>query len=241
MKPTVGFDCDIGVCGPQKRQMLEVYRDYTDSAQLAGGIPILLPATHDPGHIDEQLDLVDGLVLIGGSDLAPRIYGAKKHPETKLMHSARQFYDIELARAAIRRKIPILGICGGLQLINVVCGGDLIQHVPDVVSGEVVHRKEGGGAMHEVVIEPDTRLARIVGMDRLTVNSGHHQAANRIGSGLRAAAHSADGIVEAIESTGDTFLLCVQWHPERLAADDPRHLALFEALVEASLDEMDAA
>ena len=238
MKPTIGLDSDLALRTNRKREKMELFRDYTDSVERAGGIPVILPVTDSPGRIDEQLDLIDGLVLTGGDDLSPQFYGAKKHPKTEPMHPSRELYGIELARAVIRRKIPTLAICGGLQLVNVVCGGDLIQHLPDAVDSDIEHTE---ARMHEVVIEPETLLARIIAAERLMVNSSHHQAAGRVGGGLRIAARSADGVIEALESKTDAFLVGVQWHPERLTAEHAEHLALFTALVEASSEESEAA
>jgi len=241
MKPVIGLDCDLRLRGPARNQKLEIWRSYADAVELAGGVPVILPTTENPGHIDEQLDVVDGLVLIGGMDLSPKFYGARKHPRTKTMHPSRQFHDIELARAAIRRKVPVLAICAGLQLVNVVCGGDLIQHLPDALDPGSPHRENTAEFTHDVTVEPGSNLARIIAADRLTVNSSHHQAVGKVGAELGVVARSPDGVIEALEPEGGTFLMCVQWHPERLAAGDTRHLALFEALVEASGQEPEAA
>jgi len=239
--PTIGLDCSLQVRTAAKRQRLEVYRDYTDAVERAGGVPVLLPVVEDPALVDSQLDLIDGLILVGGRDLTPKIYGARRHSKTQTMHPSRQLYDIELARAAIRRNLPVLGICGGLQLVNVVCGGDLIQHLPDAVGDRVPHRGKAGFVIHDIAIVPGTRLARIVGAERLEANSGHHQAAGRIGGGLRVSARSADDVVEALEAKGDTFCVCVQWHPEQLARRSAEHFALFRALVEAAGKTKDVA
>ena len=241
MKPAIGLDCDLKLRGPARRQRLEIWRSYADAVELAGGVPVILPTTENPGHIDEQLDVIDGLVLIGGMDLSPKFYGARKHPKTRTMHPSRQFYDIELARAAIRRRVPILAVCAGLQLVNVVCGGDLIQHLPDTLDPGSPHRENTGEFTHEVTVEPGSDLARIIAADRLTVNSSHHQAVGKVGAEMDVSARSSDGVIEALESKGEAFLMCVQWHPERLAAGHPQHLALFEALVEASGEEPEAA
>ena len=240
-KPAIGLNCDIKLRTTAKRQKLEIYREYADSVELAGGVPIVLPVTDSADHVDEQLDLVDGLVLIGGDDYSPQSYGVRKHQKTKTLHKSREFYDIELARAAIRRKIPILGICGGLQLVNIVCGGDLVQHIPEAFGTAIQHDRNREEIAHEVVIAPNSILARTVGAERLAVNSSHHQAAGRIGAGLRVAARSADGVVEALESESGVLRLCVQWHPERLAARRPDQLALFEALIAASREQPDIA
>ncbi|MFO7898290.1 MAG: gamma-glutamyl-gamma-aminobutyrate hydrolase family protein [Planctomycetota bacterium] len=243
-RPAIGLDCGLQVRSRHGRdyERLEVPRHYTDAVELAGGIPVLLPVIDDPGLVDQQLDLVDGLLLIGADDLAPRLYGEPVHPETRPMHPDRQVYDLELARAAIRRDVPVLGVCGGLQLVNVCCGGKLIQHLPDEVGDDAPHRADDGGfTEHEVFIEPHSRLHRILGRERLVVNSGHHQAAKTLGVKLRVTARSPDGVVEALEMTGDAFCVCVQWHPEQLARDHADHLALFEALVEASRQDADVA
>ncbi|MFA5028455.1 MAG: gamma-glutamyl-gamma-aminobutyrate hydrolase family protein, partial [Candidatus Methylomirabilota bacterium] len=261
-------------------ERLEVYRDYVRSVELAGGVPVLLPVVDDAGILEAQLDAVDGLVLVGGDDYSPELYGAKRHAKTEQLHPARQAYDLALAKAALRRGVPVLGICGGLQIINIVRGGDLIQHVPDAAGTRIAHqpssqhddttrhdgepetrnRKPGTGKLetrnlklgpgsactfaaarggvgapeHAVRVEAGTRLARIVGKQRLSVNSSHHQAVGRVGEGLRVSARSADGVIEGIEGTGRRFLVCVQWHPERLAAKRAEQLAFFRALVSAA-------
>jgi len=237
VKPAIGLNADLRVVPSEKRERVELWRSYVRSVELAGGVPVVLPASDDPARVDEQLDVVDGLVLVGGTDYAPKLYGARRHPRTRLLHPVRQFYDIELARAAIRRRVPTLAICGGLQLVNIVCGGDLIQHLPDTVQNALSHDGDESRNMHEVRIEPDSHLARILGRDTLTVNSSHHQAVGRVGGGLRVAARSPDSVVEALEARADAFLVCVQWHPERLVDKRPEHLALFSALVQASADE----
>jgi len=235
MKPAIGLNCDLAL--HDARPKLEIWQSYTAAVELAGGTPVLLPVSDNPAHIDEQLDIVDGLVLIGGKDYDPELYGAARHEKTEAVHPARQFYDLELARAAIRRKVPILAICGGCQLVNIVCGGDLTQHLPDILGAGDPHTGKPEELVHEIDIEPGSMLARIVGTERMAVNSTHHQAAKKIGGGLQVVARSPGGVIEALESKGDAFLLCVQWHPERLAADHPRHLALIAALVEASLEQ----
>ena len=236
-RPVIGLDCSLvrRTSWRLTRERLELNRWYTDAVELAGGVPVVLPVVDDPALVDEQLDLVDGLVLTGGPDLSPSLYGARKHPKTRLMLPARQVYDLELARAAVRRDIPVLGICGGLQLVNVAFGGDLVQHLPDEVGDRVPHRVEGGAyTSHEVIVQPHSRLHRILGVERLAVNSGHHQAASKVGGGLRVTARAPDGVIEALELKGDIFCVCVQWHPEILARESDANLALFRALVDAA-------
>jgi putative glutamine amidotransferase len=241
VKPTIGFDPDVRVREPELGERQELLRDYTDAVAAAGGVSVILPLTADPAMVDELLDRIDGLVLTGGQDLDPSVYGATPHPETDPMYPSRQLFAIELARAALRRRLPILGICGGHQLVNVACGGDLIQHLPDDGPRGTAHRIGRDTTKHFVKIVPHTRLAHILRTNEIEVNSHHHQAIGRLGGGLIASARSADGTIEGVERTAEPFLICVQWHPERLAAKDERHLALFEALVNAASKEREAA
>jgi putative glutamine amidotransferase len=141
-----------------------------------------------------------------------------------------------LCRAAIASRKPVMGICRGLQLINVACGGTLHQHVPAVFGDAVEHRSplKGVKAAHDVEVSADTALERIAGRDTLWVNSFHHQAIDRLGDGLRATAFASDGLIEGIEGTGDAFVLGVQWHLESLTGSEPRHAALLAALVQAA-------
>jgi putative glutamine amidotransferase len=238
-RPVIGLNPGLMVRTWKKkpRPRIEIYPTYTGSVELAGGLPMVLPCTGDPEVVEEQLDRIDCLVLTGGDDYAPSLYGQKKHPKTQVLHPERQSYDLMLARRAMERGVPILGICGGHQLINILLGGDLIQHIEDgpaAGTGKgVQHRSSEGRVMHGIRIVPGTRLAAIVQAKRMQVNSSHHQAIGRPADGLRVSARSQDGLIEAVETTGNAFLLCVQWHPESMP-DKPKHLALFQALVKAS-------
>ncbi len=233
MRPIIGLNCDVALYGERLR--IELWQGYAQAVERAGGMPILLPPTNDDDLIQAQIGLISGLVLIGGADYDPSLYGAELHPKTALVQATRGAYDFKLANAALQQKLPTLGICGGMQLVNIVRGGILHTHLPDVVGDEVRHAVASVTDAHEVTIETGSRLAAAVGKSRLTVNSSHHQAVARIGRGLHVTARSVlDNVIEAIESTeADEFLLCLQWHPERLI-DRPQHLALFEALVQAS-------
>jgi len=232
VKPIIGLNCDIELCEPRDRNKIKLWRDYVCGVEMAGGAPVLLPFAKNRALIDRQLDCVDGVVLTGGDDYSPAHYRARKHPHTTLIHADRERHDLLLAKRAIQRKIPIFGICGGQQLVNIVLGGTLIQHVPDVV-GTKVHAGDLAKIAHTVEIWPGTRLAHIVRKFQINVNSSHHQSVDIIGRGLRASAISSDGIIEGIESEGDTFILCVQWHPERML-NDKRQAALFKALIDAA-------
>jgi gamma-glutamyl-gamma-aminobutyrate hydrolase PuuD len=196
--------------------------DYVRAVTAAGGAPVLVP----PGaSLPETLDLVDGLVFSGGSDLDPELYDAEAHPETNGVIRERDDFELELMRAALERDMPMLAICRGSQVLNVALGGDLEQHVPDRVGTHVHKEVNGVFADHDVEVLAGTKLASIIG-DRHDVKSHHHQGFGRLGSGLREAARAPDGTVEALEDTTRRFALGVLWHPE--AGED---MALFRSLV----------
>lgn len=232
MRPIIGMNCDVALRDAKSR--IELLQSYAQAVELAGGIPILLPPTEDGDLIRAQVGMIGGLLLIGGADYDPMLYGSEPHPMVVPMNITRAAYDVKLADLALRRALPVLGICAGLQLVNILRGGSLHQHLPEVPEITIKHAGCLNDDVHNVAVEPGSRLAAVVGELQLAVNSTHHQAAARIGRDLRVCARSADGVVEALESTqSDEFLLCVQWHPERLV-NQPRHLALFEALVQAA-------
>jgi putative glutamine amidotransferase len=199
---------------------------YLRAIEEAGGMPVVLPPLGDAATF---LDRLDGICLSGGPDLDPEAYGAAdRHAELGPTEPDLDAFELALALEADARGMPILGICRGAQALNVVRGGTLHQHVPG-------HRQTepATATTHSVHVEEGSRLASLVGLRPLRVNSFHHQAVDRLGRGLRAVAHGADGTIEAIEAPGAAFVLGVQWHAEGLV-HQPRHRALFEALVVAA-------
>jgi putative glutamine amidotransferase len=200
-------------------------QDYVESVENAGGRALLVPPADDA--VEETLDALDGIVFTGGADIDPAEYGEDAHPETLGVRGDRDRSELALMRAALDRDMPVLGICRGIEVLNVVKGGDLHQHLPEVV-GHERHKHDPPGVFndHEVAISPATRLASILG-DTHGVKSHHHQGLRRLGEGLVEAARADDGTVEAIEDPGRRFALGVLWHPE--AGENKR---LFEALVE---------
>jgi putative glutamine amidotransferase len=204
---------------------------YVRVIEAAGALPVVLPPLGHP-DVPRLLARLDAVVLSGGPDLAPAAYGAKPHVELGPTEPRLDSFEYRLAREALRLDMPILGICRGAQTLNVARGGTLHQHLPDVVGDAIAHRQTEDGQLptHSVTIRPASRLAAVLGTTHLSVNSFHHQAVDRLGSGLRACAWAPDGTIEAIEDPGQTFVLAVQWHAETLQGA-PAQLALFEELV----------
>jgi gamma-glutamyl-gamma-aminobutyrate hydrolase PuuD len=198
--------------------------NYVEQVERAGGRPLLVPPSE--GGMEETLEVLDGLLLSGGSDLDPEHYGQEAHPETKDVRSERDRVELALLTAALERDLPVLAVCRGSQILNVARGGDLVQHLPDVVGHEQHKHTPGVFADHDVEVLEGTRLAALVG-DRAPVKSHHHQGFGRIGDGLVESALAEDGTVEAVEDPSKRFALGVLWHPE--AGEDA---ALFRALVD---------
>ena len=208
---------------------------YLEAVRKAGGTPVVL-APADAVTAETLPSMADAILLSGGDDLDAALWGEAMHPEAVPMDPRRQRADLALIALADARRMPVLGICLGCQEMAVARGGRLIQHLPDEPAATLDHGKGGcrPRPLHAVTIEPDSDLARIVGPAPLDSNSTHHQAVRSAGRGMRVVARSADGIIEAIEDPAPgRFFLAVQWHPEDLT-NEPRHLALFEALCQAA-------
>ena len=238
-KPVIGITPEVSVAtthvGPTERLQLNL--DYTAAVSAAGGLPLVLPLDLEPPH---ALAVIDALLLTGGGDIDPARYGAPTvHPETYGVSSTRDSFEIALIQHAIALDLPILAICRGLQVLNVALGGTLIQHIPDAIPQALNHRQHELGIpvdqpAHPIRVVPDTLLARILGTPSLMVNSYHHQAIDCPAPGLVITAYAPDGVIEAAELPSATFVVAVQWHPERLFRSHPTHHALFTALVQAA-------
>jgi putative glutamine amidotransferase len=228
----------IGVCAAVEQASFGVWTlepavllpvSYAESIERAGGMPALLPP--DPASAqspDELLDRIDALVLGGGADLDPGSQGVEPHPETIGTNPDRDRFEMALAMRALERGIPLLGVCRGMQVMNVAYGGTLIQHLPDSLGNDRHRPVPGSWAEHEVRIEPGSLAARMAGVERLTVKTHHHQGIDAVAETLRATAwDTADESVEAVESADGAYALGVLWHPE----EDPEDRVI-PALVE---------
>jgi putative glutamine amidotransferase len=208
-------------------------RRYVDKVAQAGGLPLLLPPVE---RIAAALPRLDGLVLSGGSDVDPALYGATPHPAAGPFYRARDSAELELCRHALATGLPLLCICRGLQVLNVALGGTLHQHLPDLVGTDIHGPDESGYGSHKVSVAPSTQLAAILGRSEAAVPTYHHQAIDRLGAGLAATAWTDDGVIEAVEfDHAAPFMIAVQWHPE--VGDD---LSLFTALVAAAGEDVAA-
>ena len=203
---------------------------YLRALRLAGGEPVEL---RPEGEAD--LTGLEALLLTGGGDMEPRRYGQPSHPSAARVDPARDGFELRMAREALARQMPVLGICRGAQVLGVVSGGELIQDIPSQCPGAVDHAPPAGGPVvrHWVRVAEGSRLREMLGAGRVCVNSYHHQANGRLGAGMRAVAWCEDGVMEAVEGAGPGFVLGVQWHPERMLRA-PRQRRLFAALVAAA-------
>lgn len=198
---------------------------YVESVERAGGRPLLVPPSDIA--VEETLDVLDGIIFSGGIDIDPERYGAERHPATDPAQAHRDSGEFQLLEAALARDLPTLAICRGFQLLNVLRGGDLIQHLPEAVGHDGHRETLGVFSQHPVDVKEGTRLEAILGPRHGAVRSSHHQGVGRVGEGLIESAYAEDGSLEAIEDPSKRFAVGVLWHPE-MEEDDKR---LFEALV----------
>ncbi|MGV1049099.1 MAG: gamma-glutamyl-gamma-aminobutyrate hydrolase family protein [Solirubrobacterales bacterium] len=208
---------------------------YLKGIEAAGGLPVVMPPLEEDA-IEPLLDRLDGVCLSGGPDLDPHSYGAEPHSELGPTEPDLDRFELAIARRADARGMPILAICRGTQALNVIRGGVLHQHLPDL-SEQIAHRQQtpGDQTSHEVEVDPGSKLAEALGGDEIEVNSFHHQAIDRLGQGLTVSARAPDGTIEAVEDPTRPFLIGVQWHAETLV-HRPYEAGLFRRFVEACLD-----
>lgn len=226
MKPIIGINANL--VNEDRYKCARVHIDYCRAVSRAKGIPVILPAMLDINQIKSVLKKIDGLILSGGDDdINPRIYGEKSIPQTKIIHPGKQLFDITLTRLAIKGNIPILAICYGIQLLNIACGGTLVQNIRTQLKKVLPHKRRH----HQVYLAEGSRLREIIGAGKITTNSAHHQALKEAGKRLTINARSEDSLIEGVEMNNKHhFVVGVQWHPERLIHQKP-HLNLFRALI----------
>jgi len=225
-KPIIG----ITMYGRDGDNKVSLPAEYSDSVRRAGGIPLLIPPGEE--HWTDLLPHLDGLILAGGGDMDPELYEGNPHETIYMLDPERDASELMLAAKAVETGLPTLGICRGIQVINVALGGTLIEHLPDEVGEDVAHRAPPRlPTIHGVDVQADSKLAGILQGVQIESASWHHQALRRVADPLKVTAHAPDGTIEAAELPGHPWLVAVQWHPELTAADDPVQQRLFNALV----------
>jgi putative glutamine amidotransferase len=228
--PLIGLTLDVDAPrGLSKAPHYSLRATYTQAVSSAGGMPMCLP--HEPEMVEAYADTIAGLVVTGGGfDVNPALFGENTKHATVRTKEGRTSFELGIVKAMLKRNKPVLGICGGQQLINVILGGTLIQHIEDEVTDSLLHeqpnpRTEPG---HKVKLTPGSLLQRIIGGDELPVNSAHHQAVKSVGAGVVVNATAPDGVIEGIEDPRYKFCLGVQWHPElNVSAGDAKILSAF--------------
>ena len=232
--PLIGITLDTEEPGGySKFPWYAVRENYGAAVAAGGGLPIMLP--HETHHVDSYLGAISGLLVTGGAfDVDPALFGAASRHPSIVVKSKRTEFEWAMTEGALSRNMPVLGICGGQQLLNVVLGGTLIQHIPDEIEGPLAHeqpnpRDEAG---HDATIVENTMLHHICGKTDLSVNSAHHQAVKEVNDNVTVNAIAPDGVIEGIECSDYAFCLGVQWHPEFFI--DPADAKIFEALSEAA-------
>ncbi|WP_232696063.1 gamma-glutamyl-gamma-aminobutyrate hydrolase family protein [Brevibacillus daliensis] len=233
MKPVIGITTFLS----EKSNYSSVNANYIDSIYAAGGIPLTIPIVRGETEYEPYVTMVDGLLFTGGNDVAPYFYGEDPLKEVNSISSVRDEYEFALFRKAYEQKKAIMGICRGIQLINVALGGSLFQdinkQIPDTI-GHYPKETATDELYHAIKIVENSRVHEIFGADRIYTNSFHHQSCKLLGTNLVATAFSEDGVIEAFESTEDRYLMGVQWHPECMTKRHPMFLKLFSSFVEAA-------
>ena len=232
MPPIIGISC----CYEPGLDRYHLARDYVQAVQTGGGIPIILPP-NDTIDTNNLLSALDGLILSGGGDIDPGMFGEEPWPENGNIDPQRDFFEISLATRALEKKMPLLGICRGIQVINVAAGGTVCQDIAQVIGRPYKHTQQAPRwhVTHSIKIKKKSTLFNIIGVETLRVNSFHHQMVGDLAPDFIISAYSGDGVIEGIEMPGEeSFCVGVQFHPENLCQRHPVFRKLFEALTVAS-------
>jgi putative glutamine amidotransferase len=227
---TVAVTASIRLDGDTSRVRLTAA--YVTALESAGLIPLIVPPLSSASAAAAIMDSVSGLVLTGGEDVDPARYGEKRNEKVRYVNAARDTTEVALIEAAKARGKPVLAICRGIQILNVALGGTLVQDIPSQCDTSIAHDEDSprDTRSHEISVDPGSLIAKAVGTEHLTVNSFHHQSVKRVADGMRVTARAPDGIIEGLESTGDWWVMAVQWHPEEMTdSPEPWDRGLFKA------------
>ncbi len=242
MRPMIGIPSHALVRAETGRPIYANNRSYVHAVESGGGLPILIPMINELTVLTALLSRLDGLLLPGGIDLHPSRYGEEVHPLTEEADHELDEFEITLASWAFQQDIPVLGICRGMQLINVVLGGSLYQDIDDQYPDSLGHTHRHlprGHLAHHIIVEPGSRMETILGAQEVMVNSLHHQAIKDPGKGVRITGRAPDGIPELLEVSGYRFVMAAQSHPEEIYSIEPAFKRLFSAFVQASSSRLD--
>ena len=240
-RPLIAVTTSLAPVGSHGLPGVKLNAQYVAAVERPGGAALLLTPAHDLASVEQLVGVADGLMLTGGEDVDPARYGQSPHPTVTSVNPARDAMELAALEAAVRRGIPVLGICRGMQVLNVGLGGTLIQDLASQGKGGLLHEQSApvDKEWHHATVGDGSTLAAIFGTSELFINSFHHQAVDALGTGLRASAWAEDGVVEGVEGTGDHWVCGVQWHPERGEAQAPEDQRdpngrLFWAFVQAA-------
>jgi putative glutamine amidotransferase len=242
MRPLIGIPCHAMIRAETGRPIYANNRTYAHAVEKAGGIPILIPMMNDLHIIADLLTRLDGLLLTGGIDIHPSRFKEEAHPLTEEADLELDEFEIALATRALQEDLPVLGICRGMQLINIILGGSLCQDIDNQYPGSIGHTHRNlprTHLAHRITVEPGSRMEKILGSQEVWVNSLHHQAIKEPGTGVLITGHAADGIPELLEVSGYRFVMAAQCHPEEIYAIEPAFARLFSAFVQASSSRKD--
>ena len=242
MRPLIGIPCRPLIRAETGKPIYANNRAYVHAVESAGGLPVLIPMIKDLNILTALLSRLDGILLSGGIDVHPSHYGEEVHPLTQEVDIELDEFEITLASWAIQQDIPVLGVCRGMQLINVVLGGTLYQDIDNQYPDSIAHSQRHlpiTHLAHHIIVEPGSRMEKILGAGEVWVNSHHHQAIKDPGKGVRITGRAPDGVPELLEVPDCRFVMAVQSHPEEIYSIEPAFKRLFSAFVQASSSHMD--